>query len=175
MDGPTRPRSVVALLFAVFSSCLVGPGSAGDAHKRLPEKAPIYVSPRLEKEFLGAVSINLRVDDKVTPRKAELRLLELVSKKWARPTRYKTKVIPIVLEKAPGNSDSYVVSRMPADLIKPDETLTVRLSSASGEGDCANLALGDSDGNVRREIKLTQVRLPKEPVQFEKEKADDTR
>jgi len=163
---------VIALLFVVLSACLSGLGSAGDAHKRLPDKSPIYISPHLDKEFLGAVSVDLRVDDKATPRRAELGLMEVVSPKGAKPTRYKRKFIPILLDKAPGNSDSYVVSRMPADLIKPDETLTIRLTSASGDGDSASLALCGSDGNVCREIKLTQVRLPKEPVKLESEKED---
>jgi len=135
----------------------------------------MFISPRLDREFLGAVSVDLRVDDKVTARRAELGLMELVSQKGAKPTRYKTKRIPILLEKAPGNSDSYIVSRMPADLIKPDETLTIRLTSASGDADSATLALCGSDGNVFREIKLTQVRLPKEPFKLESEKGDDTR
>jgi hypothetical protein len=175
MDGRTRPRALHTLLFVVFSSCLGGLGSAGDAHKRLPDTSPIYISARLNKEFLGAVSVNLRLDDKVTPRRAELGLMELVSPKGAKPTRYKTKIVLILLEKAPGNSEAYVVSRMPADLIKPDETLTIRLTAASGDGDSANLALCGSDGNVCREIKLTQMRLPKEPVNLEREKADDAR
>ncbi len=174
MDGRIRPLAVIALLFVVLSSCLSGHCSAGDAHKRLPAKSPIFISSRLDKEFLGAVSVDLRVDDKVTPRRAELGFMELVSQKGAKPTRYKTKFIPILLEKSPGNSDVYVVSRMPADLIKPDETLTIRLTSASRDGDSATLALCGSDGNVCREIKLTQVRLPKEPLKLESEKGNDT-
>ncbi len=134
------------------------PRAAGDADKRLPANSPIYISAHLDKEFLGAVSVDLRVDDKATPRRAELGLMQLVSQKGAKPTRYKTKFIPILLEKAPGNSDSYVVARMPADLIKADETLTIRLTSASGDGDGASLALFGSDGNVCREIKLNQVK-----------------
>ncbi len=175
MDGRTRPLASIALLFVILSSCLSAKGSAGDADKRLPANSPIYISAHLDKEFLGAVSVDLRVDDKATPRRAELGLMQLVSQKGAKPTRYKTKFIPILLEKAPGNSDSYVVARMPADLIKADETLTIRLTSASGDGDGASLALFGSDGNVCREIKLNQVRLPKAPVTLGSEKGDDTR
>jgi len=175
MDGRTRPFAVIALLFVVLSLCLSGKGSAGDADKRLPADSPIYISAHLDKEFLGAVSVDLRVDDKATPRRAELGLMQLVSQKGAKPTRYKTKFMPILLEKAPGNSDSYVVARMPADLIKADESLTIRLTPASGDGDRASLALCGSDGNVFREIKLTQVRLPKAPVKLESEKGDDRR
>lgn len=171
MDGRTLPRALSALSFVVFSLCLGGLGSAGDGHKRLPDTSPIYISARLTKEFLGAVSVNLRLDDKVTPRRAELGFMELVSPKGAKPTRYKTKIVPILLEKAPGNSEAYVVSRMPADLIKAEETLTIRLTAASGDGDSASLALCGSDGNVCREIKLTQIRLPKEPVNLERENA----
>ncbi len=173
MDGRTLPRLVSALLFVTFSSLFSGPGSAGDDHKRLPDNSPIYISSRLEQEFLGAASIDLRLDDKVTPRRAELGIMKLVSPKGTKPTRYKTKLIPILLEKAPGNSEAYVVSRMPADLIKPDETLTVRLAAASGDGDSATLALCGSDGTVCHEIKLTQVRLPKEPAPLESDKSDD--
>jgi hypothetical protein len=124
---------------------------------------------------LGAVSVDLRVDDKVAPRRAELGLMTLVSPKGAKPTRYTTKFVPILLEKTPGNSETYVVARMPADLIKPDESLTIRLIAASGDGDSASLALSGSDGNVCQEIKLTQVRLPKKPVQLELENGDDAR
>jgi len=175
MDGRTRPLAVNALLVVVFSSCLSGLGSAGDAHKRLPDTSPIYISPRLDKAFLGAVSVDLRLDDKVTPRRAELGLMQLVSPKGKKPTRYKRTLVPILLEKVPGNSEAYVVSRMPADLIKTDETLTIKLTAASGDGDSASLALCGSDGNVCQEIKLPLVQLPKEPVKLESEKADDGR
>jgi hypothetical protein len=173
MDGLTRRHATIPLLFVIFSACSNGLGAAEDAHKRLPDNSPIYAGPRLEKEFLGAVSVNLRLDDKAAPRRAELGLMELVSPKGAKPTRYKTKLVPVLLEKAPGNSEAYVFSRFPADLIKPDEILTIRLNSASGEEDSASLAICGSDGNVCREIKLTQVGLPKEPVKLESEKADD--
>jgi hypothetical protein len=166
---------VIALLFVVASSYLTGLGSAEDTQKRLPLNAPLYISPYLDTEFLGAVSVNLRVDDKATPRRAELGLMQLVSQKGAKPTRYKTKIMPILLEKAAGNSDSYVVSRMPADLINPDEALTIRLSSASGDGDSVYLTLCGSNGKPCRDIKLTPVKLPIEPVKLESEQEDRPR
>lgn len=175
MDGRNRRRALNTLLLAACFACSSRPGSGGEPPKRLPDTSPIYISSRLAKEFLGAVSIDLRLDDKVNPRRAELGLMKLVSPKGAKPTKYKTKVVPIVLEKAPGNSETYVVSRMPADLIKSEETLTIRLTGASGDGDSASLALCGSDGNICQEIKLTQMRPPKEPVNLETEKADDAR
>ncbi|MGO9466896.1 MAG: hypothetical protein ACLQIB_33185 [Isosphaeraceae bacterium] len=175
MDGRTRPSAVIALLFVVVSSSLSGLGNAEGAYKSLPDNAPLYISPRLDREFLGAVSIDLRVDDKVTPRRAELGLMQLVSQKGATPTRYKTKLIPILLEKVAGNSDSYVISRMPADLIKPDEALTITLTTASGDGDSAHLTLCGSDGKPCRDIKLNPVNLPKEPVKLESEQEDHPR
>jgi hypothetical protein len=175
MDGRSRSHALNAILVVVFSSCLSGLLSAGDARERLRDSSPIYISPRLDREFLGAVSVDLRLDDKVTPRRAELALMTLLSPKGEKPTRYKTKLIPILLEKAPGSSEAYVVARLPADLIKPDETLTIRLIAASGDGERAALALCGGDGNVSREINLTQVRLPSNPVDLELEKADDAR
>jgi len=175
MDGRTLLRPVIAVLSVVLSACLSGLAAGEDAHTQLSDKSPIYISNSLDKTFLGAVSVHLRVDDKVTPRRAELGLMELVSKKGAKPTRYRTKFIPILLDKVPGNSDLFIVSRMPADLIKPDESLTIRLISASADEDSASLILSGSDGNPCRDIKLTQVKLPKEPDKLESEKREGLR
>jgi hypothetical protein len=179
MDGRNRSRRVPAIVLVMFASCLNTGGRGGDDpnynHKWLPDNAPIYLSSRLHKKFLGAVSVHLRLDDKVSPRRAEMGLMQLVSPSGAKPKRYKTKVVPILLEKTPGNTEAYIVSRMPADLIKPDETLTVRLTAASGDGENASLILCGSDGNICGEIKLAQVPMAKEPVPLQTEKADDGR
>jgi hypothetical protein len=175
MDGRRRTPALSTLLLVAFSGFQSSLVSAGDAKTRLPDTAPIYLSGRLEKQFLRAVSVNLRLDDKLTPRRAELGIMELASPKGAKPARYKSRIVPILLEKAPGNNESYVVSRMPADLLNPDEVLTLRLIAASGGGDSATLAICGSDGNVCREVKLTQVSLPKAPVKLQAEKVDDRR
>jgi hypothetical protein len=170
MDGRTLPRPVIAFLTVVLAWWLTGLASGEDTQKQLPDKSPIFTSSGLDNEFLGAVSIHLRVDDKAAPRRAELGLMARISKKGEKPTRYRTKVVPIVLDKTPGNSDVFGVSRMPADLIRPDETLQIRLGSASVDVDSVSLVLCGSDGNPCRDIKLTQVKLPAKPVALESEK-----
>jgi hypothetical protein len=104
--------------------------------------------------------------------------LELLSINPAKSPKLKSRIVRITLEQAFGREGSraesapndaqltYVVSGLPAELIRPGETLQLTLSLGSDRPDGARLTLCGSDGKRSRDLKLIRV-TANEPVKLE--------
>jgi hypothetical protein len=179
MDGRIRAHrlALFSFLTVVAASCVSGPAGAADNNNRFASKSPLYISPRLDREFLGAVSVDLRVDaTTLAPsRRAEL---ELLSKNPAKSPKLRSRIVPITLERtspregsrsesAPSDTGlTYVVSGIPPELLRRGEILQLILSSGSDQRDTARLTLCGSDGKPSLDIKLIRVKAH-EPVKLE--------
>jgi len=185
MDGRIRRLSAIASMFVVAACGACFPVVADDEAKRTPNESPLYVSPELESEFLGAVLVDLRIDDSATATRRGGEL-ELRSKNNEKFPKFKSRVITISLERRPARVGShadgtttpsdttYVVSGLPSELVKVNQTLTLKLTSAKDDEDTVQLMLSDGDRKPCGSVTLTRVKLPEESVELKSAKRGST-
>jgi hypothetical protein len=176
MDGRIRFLTTFASMYVIAAWSAACP-VVGDDVKRKANESALYASPELEKEFLGAVSVDLRIKASTAAPSCAAKL-ELRSKNSEKFPRYKTKVVSISLSRRTESNSShadgttepsektYVVSGLPSDFLKPNQSLTLKLTSEGDEGEEAELLLSGGESKEPSSVKLSRVRLPKESVKL---------
>jgi hypothetical protein len=171
MDGQIRRRVVINLLpliMIVHGSPIVANYSENPKHRDVK----MYMSPRLEKEFLGAVSVDLRFEESNgQPQRCKLKLF---SHSDTSANGLKSTTVAITLKEVSSTAEStsrvaydrgyttYNVSGLPSEVLKSGDALQLKLAAKGGDDGTAQLLLRSRDGKPSRQIELTLAVIPDE-------------
>jgi hypothetical protein len=172
MDGQIRRRAVIKLLpfiMIVHGSPVIANDSENPKHRDVK----MYMSPRLEKEFLGAVSVDLRFEESNgQPQRCKLKLF---SHSDTSANGLKSTTVAITLKEVSPSAEStprdaydqgyitYNVSGLPSEVLKSGDALQLRLAAkGGGDEETAQLLQCGRDGKPSRRIELTLAVIPDE-------------
>jgi hypothetical protein len=171
MDGQIRRRAIINLLsfLAIMHGSLV---LAGDGENLKRRDVKMYMSPGLEKEFLGAVSVDLRFEESAgKPQKCQLKFF---SHSATSANGLKSKTVSITLKPVAQTAEStrrdvdgngystYVVSGVPPEILNSGYALQLKLPTKGGDEEIAQLVLCGRDGRPTRQLTLTLATIPGE-------------
>jgi hypothetical protein len=171
MDGQIRRRAVIKLLpfFMIVHGSLV---VANDSENPKQRDVKMYMSPRLEKEFLGAVSVDLRFEESNgQPQRCRLKLF---SHSDTSANGLKSTTVAITLKAVSSSAGSslrdaydqgyitYDVSGLPSEVLMTGDALQLKLAAKGGNEETAQLLHCGRDGKPSRRIELTLAVIPDE-------------
>jgi hypothetical protein len=179
MDGQNRRRAVIkslAIVVVMHGSFVL----ASDPENAKHRDVKMYMSPTLETEFLGAVSVDLRFEGPIVqPEKCKLKFS---SHSNTSANGLKSNTVAITLKELPENARSvrgkasdqrgvtYAVLGLPSEILKSGCALQLKLAVEGGDEESAHLELCDSNGKASRRITLTLAQIPDEAEKIGAEK-----
>jgi hypothetical protein len=168
MGGRSRAFQAFAITLSFSSLCLTTYAVAQGDTKSQPIDQRVYKSEILENEFLRACVVVVRVDGEGDPQ-ALPGELELVGRNRKKTRFYTAASVPITLKQttidktpqageAPSmQGETYSVVGIPDDMIKSDQSVTLKIGKSKGEKEIAELTVCKPDGNGCRRIALVRV------------------
>jgi hypothetical protein len=172
MDGQIRRRAVIkslAMVVVMHGSIALATDPGNAKHRDVK----MYMSPALETEFLGAVSVDLRFEGPIgQPQKCKLKFS---SHSDTSANGLKSKTVSITLKEVSEDSRStdrdaskqghvtYAISGLPPEILRPGAALRLKLAADGGDDETAQLVLSRVGNPVRR-ITLT-LAIPPDDVE----------
>jgi hypothetical protein len=165
MDGRDHLLRAFATVVSIIFLCFAPDAMAQADAKAPPTDHRVYKSAILEQEFIRACAVVIRIDD-TEENQAQL---DLIYKNRKKARFYTIASVPLTLKQATSENKSkaedtqnagcatYTVTGIPDDMIKSEQTVTLKISEAKGKKEIAELTVCNSGGEVCRRIQLARV------------------